>query len=134
MVEKKGEFIMKKITSLVLVCVLLAGCVFALSGCVLALGPMTFISGEYEADLAIAEYDVEFSPLGGITLTVDPIIGDTSVYEGKYKVNNDTKEITLTWDGDTPTLFDNGTIDFSSGEEDGVEYVKLGAVKFTAAD
>ncbi|MBE6635187.1 MAG: hypothetical protein E7617_03140 [Ruminococcaceae bacterium] len=125
---------MKKILSTVMVCALLVGCVFTFAGCVLSVGPMTFIYGEYEADLAIAEYDFEFSPLGGVTVTVDPIIGDNSVHEGKYKVNSETKEITLTWEGDAPALFDNGTIDFSSGEEDGVEYIKLGAVKLTATD
>lgn len=126
---------MKKILSAVLACILLVGCVFSLAGCVLSVGPMTFISGKYNAEITlVGEYDFEFSPLGGVTVTFDPILGDSSVYEGKYKVNNETKEITLTWEGDAPALFDNGTIDFTSGEEDGVEYVKLGSVKFTKVD
>lgn len=125
---------MKKNTTLLLVCVLLVGCVFTLASCVFSAGPITIISGEYEAEIAVVEYNLSFSPLGKITLVSDtPIIGEKT-YEGKYKVNNKTQEITLTWEGDAPLLFDNGTYDFHSGDDDGVNYIEIGLAKFTAAD
>ncbi len=127
---------MKKITTLLLVCVLLIGCVFTLASCVFSAGPITIISGEYEVDLALAEYEISFSPLGKITVVEDPIIGDSNTYEGKYKVNSETKEITLTWKGDAPTelVLPNGTESFSYGEKDGAEYIQIGLITFKAAD
>ena len=124
---------MKKLLSTLIVCVLLVGCVFSLAGCVLSLGPMTFISGTYEVDLAVTEVSYEFSPIGKVVLTVDPIIGDDIVSEGKYKVNTDTNEITLTFENDKAEEY-SGTFAFSSGEEDGVEYIKIGIVKYTLDD
>ena len=125
---------MKKIKSLLLVCVLLIGCVFTLASCVLSAGPVTVISGEYEADLALAEYKLTFSPFGKITVVEEPIIGDSTTYEGKYKVNSETKEITLTWKGDAPSalVLPDGTASFSYGEKDGTEYVQIGLVTFKA--
>ena len=124
---------MKKVLSTLLVCVLLAGCVFSLAGCVFSLGPMTMISGKYEGTALVADLTYEFSPFGGVTLTVDPIIGNSSTYEGKYKVNNETMEITFTFESDDADTYE-GTSDFSSGEEDGVEYIKIGLLKYTKAD
>ena len=127
---------MKKITTLLLVCVLLVGCVFTLASCVFSAGPITIISGEYEADLALAEYELSFSPLGKITVVEDPIIGDSKTHEGKYKVNSETKEITLTWEGDGPSelVLPNGTSSFGYGEKDGVEYIEIKSIKYTLAD
>lgn len=124
---------MKKITSLLLVCVLLIGCVFTLASCVLSVGPITVISGDYKLDVAVAEYTLSFSPLGKLTVVEDPIIGNSNTYEGKYKVNNKTNEITLTWDGDAPLILPQGTSDFSSGEnDDGVQCIEIGFTTFTA--
>lgn len=125
---------MKKITSLLLVCVLLVGCVFTLGSCVFSAGPITIITGEYEADLALAEYTLEFSPFGGLTVTEDPVIGNENVYKGKYKVNSETEKITLTWDGDAPVILPEETLSFSYGEENGVDYITIALVKFTISD
>jgi hypothetical protein len=122
---------MKKIFSTLLACVLAVGCIFSLASCVLAVGPITMISGAYEADIAIAEVEYEFSPLGKVVLTVDPILGDDKVYEGKYKVEDG--EITLTFEDDDAAIYE-GTFDFSEGEEDGKQYIKMGIVKYTLED
>ena len=124
---------MKKLVSTLIVCVLLVGCVFSLAGCVLSVGPMAFISGTYEADILVAEVSYEFSPFGKVVLTVEPIIGDDIVYEGKYKVNTDTNEINLTFENDKAEEY-AGTFDFSVGEEDGEKYIKMGIVKYTLED
>ena len=74
---------MKKIVSTLLVCVMLVGMIFTLASC----GKSLF--GKYEADLAVSEYTYEFGAFGKVTLNIDPIIGDDSVYEGKYEINAD---------------------------------------------
>jgi ferredoxin len=60
--------------------------------------------------------------------TIDNIIGDDTVIEGKYEIDKDAGEITFTYevDGEEKTATEN----FSSGEEDGVEYIKIGIVKY----
>ena len=113
---------MKRIVSLVLVCVLLVGSIFSLASC----GKM--LTGKYEADLLVSEVTYEFGLFGKVTMTVDPIIGDNTVEEGKYEFNKDGTEITLTF-GEEST-----TCEFSSGEEDGVKYIKLDGIKYTAAE
>ena len=125
---------MKKITSLALLCVLLVGCVFTLASCVFAAGPITIISGEYEADYLAVEYNIEFSPFGGVTLETETILGSEKNYKGKYKVNNETQEITFTWEGDAPVAIPNGTSNFAYGEENGVEYIRIGLITLNAAD
>lgn len=122
---------MKKIFSILLATVLAVGCIFSLASCVLAVGPVTVISGSYEADIAIAEVEYEFNPLGKVVLTVDPILGDDKVYEGKYKVEDG--KITLTFEDDDADIYE-GTFDFSEGEEDGEKYIKMGIVKYTLED
>ena len=42
-------------------------------------------------------------------------------------------EITFTFESDDADTYE-GTSDFSSGEEDGVEYIKIGLLKYTKAD
>lgn len=113
---------MKRIVSLVLVCVLLVGSIFSLASC----GKM--LTGKYEADLVVSEVTYEFGLFGKVTKTVDPILGDNTVEEGKYEFNKDGTEITLTF-GEEST-----TCEFSSGEEDGVKYIKLDGIKFTAVE
>ena len=118
---------MKRIISTILVCVLLLGCVFTLASCGKTL------SGTYSADLAIAKVSYEFKFGGKVTLTVDPIIGDTSTYEGKYEVIDDTNEITLIFE-DADAKEYGGTSSFTTGEEEGVKYIKIGGVKYTEVD
>ena len=124
---------MKKI---LLACVLLIGCVFALASCVFSAGPITFISGEYEVDLELAEYTLEFSPFGGVTVTEDPIIGNENIYKGKYKVDTEENKINFTWDGDAPSalVLPDGDSAFSYGEKNGQEYITIGLIKFTLED
>ena len=124
---------MKKILSSLLACMLVIACILSLASCVLSAGPITMISGKYEGNLLVAECTYEFSPFGGVTLTVDPIIGNSATYEGKYKVNSDTKEITLTFDDDDADIYE-GTSDFSYGDDEGVEYIEIGLVRYTAVD
>ncbi|MBQ7343152.1 MAG: hypothetical protein IJW53_00120 [Clostridia bacterium] len=117
---------MKRIISTILVCVLLLGCVMTLASCGKTL------SGKYTDALAVTSYEFKGSKY---TLTVDNIIGADTVTEGKYKIaENDEGDlkITFTWeeDGEEKTQ----TESFSSGEEDGVEYIKIGIVKYTKAD
>ena len=113
---------MKKVLSAILVCVLLLGTVFSLAGC-------SSVSGEYEADLITSVNTYKFGMFGKVTLTVDPIALDATTYEGKYKINEDTNEITFTFDSEDADLYE-GTFDFSSGEEDGEKYVKINYVKY----
>jgi hypothetical protein len=118
---------MKKIISTILVCVLLLGCMMSMASC----GKM--LSGKYEADLLAAKCTYEFAIGGKVTLTVDPILGSTATFEGKYDVNDETKEITFVFESEDAKEY-NGTQDFSQGEEDGVKYIKIGLVKYTKVD
>ena len=115
---------MKKIISTILVCVLLLGCVMTLASC-----GKTF-SGKYEANIAVAKLTYDFKFGGKVTLTVDPILGNSSTFEGKYEINDDTKEITFVFEAEDAKEY-NGTSDFTQGEEDGVKYIKIGLVKYT---
>ena len=118
---------MKKIISTILVCVLLVSSLLALTSCGKTL------TGKYEANLIAAEVTYEFGAFGKVTCTVDPIIGDEKVYEGKYEFNDAGDKITLTFDSEDADEYE-GMHDFSSGEEDGQEYIKLGLVKYEKID
>lgn len=124
---------MKKTLSTLLVCVLLLGCVFSLAGCVCSLGSMTMITGKYEANLVAAEVVYDFGAFGGVTVTVDPIIGNSISFEGKYKVDKDADEITFTFEDEDAEEY-SGTFQFATGEEDGVKYVEVGYVKYMKMD
>ena len=114
---------MKRIVSTILLCLLLAGSVLSLASC------DKILVGKYEADLAVAEVTYEFGLFGKVTCTTDPFIGDDEVKEGKYKISDDGKEITITFDGEDPA-----TYDFATGEENGVKYVKIGLIKYELED
>ena len=118
---------MKRIISTILVCVLLLGCVMSLASC----GKM--FSGKYQADIAVAKLTYDFAIGGKVTLTVDPLIGDTDTYEGKYEINDETDEITFVFESEDAKSY-NGTQDFTKGEEDGVKYIKIGGVKYTEVE
>ncbi len=111
---------MKKIVSALLVCVLLVGCVFALASCGKTL------SGEYK-EVVTGNIVYKFSG-SKYTMTVDNIIGDDTVVEGTYEINEDDGKITFTTevDGEKKSTTEN----FSSGEEDGVKYIKIGIAKY----
>ena len=114
---------MKKIISTILVCVLLVGTLFALTSCGKTL------TGKYEADFALVEVTYEFSALGNVKCTVAPVVGDETVYEGKYSFNDAGDKITITFENDDAEEYE-GEYNFSSGEEDGTEYIKLGLIKY----
>ncbi len=111
---------MKKIISLLLVCVLLVGCVFTLASC-------GALSGEYKESIT-GNIVYKFSG-NSFTMTIDNIIGDDTVVEGTYEVNEDEGKITFTTtneDGEKKT----STESFVKGTEGDVEYIKIGIVKY----
>ncbi len=112
---------MKKIISTILVCVLLIGTLFTLASCGKS------ISGEYK-DALTGNVTYEFGMFGKFTKTVDNIIGDDTVTEGKYEINDDGDKITFTFDDESETH------SFATGEENGVEYIKIGLFKYEKAD
>ena len=116
---------MKKILSVVLACALLVGCVFTLAACGKKL------SGKYEADLALVEVTYDFKSSGKVAVTIEPLIGDSTTFEGKYEFNDEGDEFTVTFDSEEEDAEDYaGTHSFSEGEEDGEAYIKIDGVKY----
>ena len=119
---------MKKIISMTLVYVLLLGCIFALASCGKTL------SGTYELKISDdnkTTYDFSMSKVTKTTTTGLLGYSKTVTVEGKYKINEveDNKfEITFTWNVDGEETIE--TISFAEGEENGVKYIKLGALTF----
>lgn len=112
---------MKKTVSAILVCILLVSSMFVLVSCGKSL------SGEYK-DVLTGNVSYEFGAFGKVTKTVDNIIGDDTVTEGKYEINDDGNKITLTFGDETDTY------DFVSGEENGQKYIKIGVFKYEKVD
>ena len=120
---------MKKTISAVLVCVLLLGCVFALTSCGKTL------SGTYEFKVTDdIKTTYEFS-LNKFTKTITTgVLGYTKddIVEGKYEIKEIEEnqfEITFTWEADGAEKTE--TVAFSEGEENDVAYIKLGGIKYT---
>ena len=119
---------MKKTISAVLVCVLLLSCVFALTSC------GKILNGTYEFKLTDdnkTTYD--FSMNKCTKTTTMGAIGFTKseTVEGKYEINEVEEgkfEITFTWDVDGEEKIE--TVSFAEGEENDVEYIKLGALRY----
>ncbi len=120
---------MKKIISVFVACLLLVGCVCTLASCGKA------ISGEYEADLLLAEVSYNFKSSGKVTVTIDlPVVEDV-VVEGTYSFNKDGTEITITLDSENEDAEKYaGTMSYSEGVEDGEKYIKLDGVKYEKVD
>ena len=116
---------MKRIISLVLVCMLLVGSVFALASCGKTL------SGKYE-DALTGAVELEFK---GKTVTIKTLFG-TSEAEYKIEKNDDGDyEITFIYaDGEDGEGGFDGTVSFSEGKEDGEKYIKIGGTKFVKED
>ena len=116
---------MKKILSTVVVCVLLLSCVLAFAGC-------KTISGEYTDALSITTYKFSGSK---VTITIDNIIGEDTVIEGKYSIDKNEEgdfEITFTFEGEDDGEEYAGTFSFSEGkEENGTKYIKIAGIKYT---
>ena len=121
----KGDIIMKKIISTVLVCVLLLGCVMSLASC----GKM--LSGKYELELTesnVIAYEFSFNKVTRTVTTGALGFTKESVTEGTYKITetDDQKySITFTWEVDGEE--DIETVSFSKGED----YIELSGLKFT---
>jgi hypothetical protein len=108
---------MKKIVSAILVCVLLVGTLFTLASCGKSL------SGTYKDSLT-GNITYEFGAFGKVTKTVDNIIGDDTVTEGKYEINDAGDKIILTFNDEV------NTHNFSTGSENDVEYIKIDLFKY----
>lgn len=115
---------MKKIISTILVCVLLVGSIFTLASC------SKTVSGTYEADLLVSKVTYEFGMFGKVTCTTDPIYDDPTVKEGKYKIyeaGENEYKIAFTWEGDEA---EGDSVAFSTGTQDGVDYIKIAGVQY----
>ena len=115
---------MKKIISTLLVCVLLVGSIFTLASC------SKTVSGTYEADLLAAKVTYEFGIFGTVTCTTDPVLGDTTVKEGKYKIyesGDNEYKIAFTWEGDQA---EGDSVSFITGTEGDVDYIKIAGVQY----
>lgn len=117
---------MKKTVSAVLVCVMLVCTLFALTSC------GKTISGKYKSEIdmgfAAMSTTYEFDIFGKVVRTTNSL-GSEKTVEGKYEFIEDDTKVTLTFPEEDPA-----TYDFSSGEEDGVKYIKLDGIKFTKVD
>ena len=119
---------MKKTVSMILVCALLVCTMLSLVSC----GKV--LNGKYSADLSVlGTYTYEFDMLGNVTLTVDPILGDNVISEGKYEINEDGDKITFTFENEDGEV-DSKTVSFATVVENDVEYLKIDGVKYTKAD
>ena len=116
---------MKKIVSTFFVCLLLVGCVFAFTAC------GATISGEYKAAFSVTTYKFSFNK---VTITVDNIIGEDTVIEGKYSIEKDEEDnrtITFTFESTEKDADDySGTFTFKEGEEEGKKYIQIGPIKY----
>ncbi len=101
-----------KIASLMLVLVMtvvvLASCGSRLSG-TYALGDTTY---EFVGD--------------SYTYKTPGLFGGTTIVEGTYEIDKEASTITL-----TPDDGEAQTYDFATGEENGVDYIKIGILKYT---
>ncbi len=123
---------MKRIISTILVCVLLLGCVMTLASCGKTL------SGTYEVaitDENKTTYEFSMNKVTKTTSVGALGFSKTETVEGKYKIaENDEGELKITFTWEVDGAEESETLDFSSGEEDGVEYIKLGVLKLTKVD
>lgn len=120
---------MKRIVSAILVCVLLVSSMFMLTSCGKSL------SGEYKDDLT-NNVTYKFGAFGKVTLSIDSIIGEDKVYEGKYEIEgeDDDLEITFTFEDEDANKVYGGTSDFAQGEENGKKYIKIGFLTYSKVD
>ena len=121
---------MKKILSAVLVCAILVCSLLTLSSC----GKMLYGTYRLEYDLIVGTTSdtYEFDIFGKVTHT-ENIFGKETVREGKYELNEEGNKITFTFENEDGTP-DVDTYDFVTGEEGGVEYVKIGYEKYEKVD
>ncbi len=113
---------MKKVISLVLVCVLLVGCVCVLASCG---GP----AGKYEAGTSTYEFDgknVKYTwklEIGTNTITNE----QKGTFEVKVEDDGD-KVIVFQWEDKT----ESETLSYAAGTEEGTNYIKIGGIQYFA--
>ena len=118
---------MKKTISAVLVCVLLLGCVFALTSCAKTL------SGTYKRDGLIVDTTYEFK---GNEVTIINGMGSLShTTKATYVIeekDDGTMTITFTYsEGETPDEDLKGTKSFEEGKkENGDKFIKIGGIEY----
>lgn len=118
---------MKKIISLVLVCVLLVGCVFALASCAKTL------NGTYR--LGDADNGTTYVFSGNTVECTISVLGFDKDTEGTYKIEeNEEKELvlTITWadDDDDDTNNKTSSAVLVEGTEGGTKYIKLDGIQY----
>ncbi len=119
---------MKKIISILLACVMLCGCVFALASCGKKL------SGTYKADAIVAGATYEFSG-NKVTITAEVLSFEKS-FEGTYEITENDKEETViifTFENDEAEKYD-GEFSFAEGKEGDTEYIKIGGIKYNKVE
>ena len=114
---------MKKIISVLLVCVLLAVSVFALASCGKTL------SGEYTLGLKTYSFD------GSKVKITYELFGVSTTINGRYEITEDEngkQSITFSF-GKNEENTDGyaGTFSFSEGTENGKDYIKIAGIKYT---
>ncbi len=118
---------MKKTISILLVCVLLLGCVFALASCAKTL------SGKYEAGSDLLGTTYEFKG-NKVTITYK-VLGFSKTADATYeiKTNEEGKEIiTITLDTGAEDSADEyaGEFVLLEGKEGDTSYIKLNGVQY----
>ena len=117
---------MKKLVSLILVCLLLVSCVAGLTSC----GKM--LAGEYKSALT-GNISYTFS-LNKVTVEIDNIIGDDTVYEGTYELKKNEEGvydiITFTFENEDAQKAYGGDHSFAEGTENGESYIRIGILTY----
>ena len=119
---------MKKVISVLLVCVLLIGTVCALASC----GGKT-LSGTYKRDGLFVDTTYTFTKN---EVTIKNSVGGAVSFESKATYVIEEKEdgsftITFTYaEGETPDDDLKGTQSFTEGKEGDVQYIKIGGVQY----
>ena len=122
---------MKKIVSLLLVCVLLVGCVFALASC------SKTLSGKYVLGAEKTGASYEFSG-NKVTVTYS-LLGVSKVLEGTYEIVPDEEGdgesiiITIPGENDAAKKY-SGSFSFVEGREGDESYIKIGGVKYVKSE
>ena len=119
---------MKKIVSLLLVCVLLVGCVFALVSCGKTL------SGKYEAKVIGTGAAYEFKG-NKVTITAS-VLGFEKSFDGTYEIkkNDEGVEVIVFTFEDKDAEKYSGEFAFVEGKEGDTSYIKIGGIQHNKVD
>ena len=122
---------MKRSLSLVLAAVLLCGCVFALASCGKTL------SGKYQTDAVAYTATYEFKGKEFTCVRTVKLLNVSHTASGTYEITEDEQGnsfISFTYgeDADEDAKEEAAKLAFVKGEEDGVKYIKISGVKYTA--